>query len=355
MDESSLELIYSLVTSRVKILLLMSYRPQESTPKLNEIVEMDVATVHHVRLEALDFDSMVDYICDALHRRRREDDTVDRTSVLPLAEVAYKKTRGNAFYFSQLLLTLEKSKLIFFNWEANEWDYHLAEIQQTVLTHEDAETESELDVDFLVSRLRELPSDGQHLLKWASFVGDTFSWQTVKHLMTHSDSESDETPVPYMKRLRLKTKTKKKGNCRGRTFQSPMQPTKLGRRKRSIVLHSPRAILSTVYKPRSKKAILCRSTGTNSVDARPVLAGSHGAQQPNVTRRHPFQDCAIPYESAPCRQLYRVGPFAKMHEYRALLSKEMRTATFSSGRETVHGHRVRIPRRLPTTCLRSSC
>ena len=54
-----------------------------------------------------------------------------------------------------------------------------------------ADRDAELDINFLVNRLKELPLDGQRLLKWASFVGDTFSWNTVKHLMVHSDPESE--------------------------------------------------------------------------------------------------------------------------------------------------------------------
>ncbi|KAI8374713.1 uncharacterized protein BYT42DRAFT_577365 [Radiomyces spectabilis] len=186
-DESSLELLKSLVSSRIKILLLVSYRDQEVTPKLTEILESDSAIIHFMKIEALSFDSLVEYIGDALHRPRE----VCHDAVLPLAEIVYKKTRGNAFYISQLITALEKKKLIFFNWEANEWDYNISEVQQEVIADSDSEKEAELDISFLVDRLRELPMDGQRLLKWASFVGNTFSWNTVKSLMLQSDPESE--------------------------------------------------------------------------------------------------------------------------------------------------------------------
>ncbi|CAO3666661.1 unnamed protein product [Rhizopus stolonifer] len=186
-DEPSTELIESMISSRLKILIFMAYRDEEMTPSLDKLLNNDVAIFHYFRVDLLDMEAMVDYIGDTLHR------SVDtsRDSILPLAEVIYRKTRGNAFYTGQLLTTLEKKKLIFFNWEENEWDYNLLEIQQLVLTHEGTEREEELDIDFLVSRLRELPADGQRLLKWASFVGDTFSWNTVKYLMVHSDPDSE--------------------------------------------------------------------------------------------------------------------------------------------------------------------
>lgn len=186
-DEPSLELIESMIGSRLKILIFIAYRDQEVNESLEKLLSNDYATIRNIKVDALDFDSLVDYISDALHRPLE----VDRDTILPLAEIVYKKTRGNAFYTSQLLVTLEKKKMIFFNWEENEWDYNLADIQQAIMTHEGADRDAELDISFLVNRLKELPLDGQRLLKWASFVGDTFSWNTVKHLMVHSDPESE--------------------------------------------------------------------------------------------------------------------------------------------------------------------
>ncbi|EIE91775.1 hypothetical protein RO3G_16486 [Rhizopus delemar RA 99-880] len=186
-DEPSVELIETMIGSRLKILLFLAYRDEEITTELEKLLCNDTAVFHFYKVDLLDLESLVNYIGDALHRPL----DISRDSILPLAEIIYRKTRGNAFYTAQLLTTLEKKRLIFFNWEENEWDYNLADIQQLVLTNDGADRESELDISFLVSRLRELPLDGQRLLKWASFVGDTFSWNTVKYLMVHSDPDSE--------------------------------------------------------------------------------------------------------------------------------------------------------------------
>lgn len=186
-DEPSIELIESMIGARVKLLIFLAYRDDEVTPSLEKLLSNDIATFHMFKVDLLDFDSLVSYIGDALHRPIE----TSRDSILPLADIVYKKTRGNAFYTAQLLTALEKKKLIFFNWEENEWDYNLSDIQQIVLTNDEADRDAELDISFLVARLRELPADGQRLLKWASFVGDTFSWNTVKYLMSHSDPESE--------------------------------------------------------------------------------------------------------------------------------------------------------------------
>lgn len=186
-DEASIELIESMIGSKLKILIFLAYREDEITSPLEKLLSNDIASFHYFKVDLLDIESLVSYIGDTLHRPVE----TARDSILPLTEIIYKKTRGNAFYTAQLLTTLEKKKLIFFNWEENEWDYNLFDIQQLILTNDGADREAELDISFLVTRLRELPLDGQRLLKWASFVGDTFSWETVKYLMNHSDPDSE--------------------------------------------------------------------------------------------------------------------------------------------------------------------
>lgn len=186
-DDHSIEIIDSLIIAKVRILILVSYRDQEITPKLGEMLEKEAPCIEFIKVDALDTDSMVDFLCDTLHRSREE----NREDVVPLAEIIIKKTAGNAFYTAQLLRTLERKKLIFFNWERNEWDFDLEKIQDG--TSYSVQANMQLDVSFMVARLKELSRDSQQVLKWASFVGDTFSWTTVKTLMESSDAADDSS------------------------------------------------------------------------------------------------------------------------------------------------------------------
>lgn len=186
-DDHSIEIIDSLIIAKVRILILVSYRDQEITPKLGEMLEKEASCIEFIKVDALDTDSMVDFLCDTLHRPRDE----DRQDVVPLAEIIIKKTAGNAFYTAQLLRTLERKKLIFFNWERNEWDFDLEKIQDG--TSYSVQANMQLDVSFMVARLKELSRDSQQVLKWASFVGDTFSWTTVKTLIQSSDAADDSS------------------------------------------------------------------------------------------------------------------------------------------------------------------
>ncbi|KAI8138755.1 hypothetical protein BJV82DRAFT_673294 [Fennellomyces sp. T-0311] len=175
-DDPSLELIEALIMSRVHMLMFVSYRDQEMTTKLVELLESKIANVQFIKVEPLSMDSLTDFISDALHRPR---DTNYKSELLPFASVVYRKTQGNAFFTAQLLQTLERKKLIYFNWEKNYWDYDLREVEDATLFG----NSRQLDASFMVARLRELPRAGQSLLKWASFVGDTFSWKMIKDLM----------------------------------------------------------------------------------------------------------------------------------------------------------------------------
>ncbi|KAI8140084.1 hypothetical protein BJV82DRAFT_715928 [Fennellomyces sp. T-0311] len=177
-DDPSLELMESLIMARVNILVFISYRDQEITAKLSQLLQNKIADMHLIKIDALSMDPLIDFICDTLHRPRDS----DRESIIPLANIIFRKTQGNAFYTTQLMQTLERKKLIYFNWEKNAWDYGLREIEEaSIFDH--ANMDSQLDVSFMIARLRELSPAGQSFLKWASYVGDTFTWETVKSLM----------------------------------------------------------------------------------------------------------------------------------------------------------------------------
>ncbi|KAG2223954.1 hypothetical protein INT45_013411, partial [Circinella minor] len=191
-DDPSLELLESLILSRVRLLIFIAYRDQEVTEKLAELLKTKFANVHFIQIEALGMDPLIDFICDTLHRPR----DVNRDDIIPFAEIIYKRTKGNAFYVAQLLRTLERKKLIFYDWESNQWRYDLREVEDATMLDDNDSFDSQ-QLDFMVARLRELPSIGRSILKWASFVGDTFSWDTVKNLMINNEDNNESDDDDY--------------------------------------------------------------------------------------------------------------------------------------------------------------
>ncbi|KAI9245237.1 hypothetical protein BDA99DRAFT_290142 [Phascolomyces articulosus] len=181
-DEPSLELMESLITARVQLLIFMSYRDQEITKQFTDhVIGNKVADTHLICVEALGMNPLIDFICDTLHRPRE--------TITPLAEIIYSRTRGNIFYATQLLQTLERKKLIFYDWKKNEWNFNLQEINDATML-DDNDTFDTQQLEFMVGRLRELPRAGRAILKWASFIGDSFTWNTVQNLILDYNDEN---------------------------------------------------------------------------------------------------------------------------------------------------------------------
>ncbi|KAI8329760.1 hypothetical protein BC941DRAFT_476131 [Chlamydoabsidia padenii] len=191
-DEASIELLDSLIAARLDLLVIVTYRTSEHSSMISTLLSNDHSVVNYVKLENMDQPALMDLIRTTMHRHKE----LDLVLLTPLVDFISKKTKGNPFYACQLLTTLEKKGLIYFTWEQCRWEYNLQEIEKALL-HEMVETSEDINIEFLVRRLRELPPDGQRFLKWAAFIGDKFSYETVRHLMmddTTRDICSDMEP-----------------------------------------------------------------------------------------------------------------------------------------------------------------
>ncbi|KAI9275768.1 hypothetical protein BDA99DRAFT_496416 [Phascolomyces articulosus] len=178
-DDNSLELLGFLVkTSKIKLLMFISYREQEVTPKLAKLLEEGALNVQSLEAEAFDMESIVDFLCDALHRTKDTNYAI----LQPFANTLMEKTGGSPFYVTHFVQAMESKKYIYFNWSTNQWDFDLEKIQERTQYFLPTENHK-LDIWFMVNRLRELSANCQEILKWASFFGNTFSWTTLKNVM----------------------------------------------------------------------------------------------------------------------------------------------------------------------------
>ncbi|KAI9497057.1 hypothetical protein BDB00DRAFT_868895 [Zychaea mexicana] len=184
-DDASIELLESLISARLNFLVIITYRRSELSESVNKLLQNENAAVTHVKLDNLEKDALMDLVRTPMHRNEE----IDSVLLTPLVDFIYQKTRGNPFYVCQLLTTLEKKGLLYFTWEQQgRWEYNLQEIEKALLS-EMGEKNQDIDVEFLVRRLKELPRDGRKFVKWASFIGNNFSFETVRHLMM--DCEND--------------------------------------------------------------------------------------------------------------------------------------------------------------------
>ncbi|KAF7723675.1 hypothetical protein EC973_001766 [Apophysomyces ossiformis] len=184
-DEASIELLESLIGAKLNLLVILSYRKDELSKSVSKLLSNENSVVSFVKVDNLDQPALMDLVQTAMHRHQE----IDTFLLSPLVDFIYKKTRGNPFYVCQLLVTLEKKGLLYFTWDQCRWEYNLQEIEKALM-HEMGDTSEDIDIEFLVRRLKELPRDGRKFLKWASFIGNNFSFETVRHLMTECDDKN---------------------------------------------------------------------------------------------------------------------------------------------------------------------
>ncbi|RUS27373.1 AAA ATPase domain-containing protein, partial [Jimgerdemannia flammicorona] len=167
-DESSLDLIASLVAAKIKMIIIVTFRDKEvSREKMASIFDSEYARVTYIKLEPLDITSLTEFVVATLHR--------DKDTVLPMVELIQRRTRGNPLYARQLILCMKKRDIIYFDRENKKWEYDLGAMKEMLGPDGGGGggtvDEADVDVDFLVDHLRELPLDAQKFLKWASLIG----------------------------------------------------------------------------------------------------------------------------------------------------------------------------------------
>ncbi|CEP10830.1 hypothetical protein [Parasitella parasitica] len=186
-DEASIELLDSLISAKLNFLVILTYRKNEVSSLITKLLRNEDSIVSYIKIENLDQTALMELVRTTMHRLEE----IDLALLTPLVEFIYKRTHGNPFYACQLLMTLEKKNIIYFTWEKTRWEYNLQEIDKALLLYMKEDNNGDMDIAFLVQRLEELPRDGRRFLKWASFVGNSFSYETVRNLMMENQDMDD--------------------------------------------------------------------------------------------------------------------------------------------------------------------
>lgn len=112
--------------------------------------------------------------------------------VIPLAAVIQSKTAGNPFYMREMLDSCHRKHCIYYDYKENGWCYDIDKIFKLF------ETKSfyhNLDIEFITTRLNELPAASRSILAWASLLGHSFSFELVQRLLSGEFDYDDSTPV----------------------------------------------------------------------------------------------------------------------------------------------------------------
>ena len=137
--------------------------------------------INTIVLTPLELEDVIELVGDTLSIDLNGD---DRSKLEPLAKLLYEKTQGNPFFLTQLIKSLHRDGLLTFDYDVQEWQWNIIEIQQQTITDN--------IVDLMVNKLRQLPEETQTILQLASCIGNTFDLQTISTVSQKSPSQALE-------------------------------------------------------------------------------------------------------------------------------------------------------------------
>ncbi|SEM92544.1 Predicted ATPase [Stigmatella aurantiaca] len=169
-DLASLQLIQQVLSQPdfLTVQWIGAYRDNEVSPShpltlvLNEVSKAG-ARITRIGLEPLSLTQVEQLIGDTLPGVRQD-------MAIPLSVLVHEKTGGNPFFLLQWMVTLNQDGLLVRE-PGGGWRWDAASVQ--------AKGYSDNVVDFMVGKLRQLPSGSQHLLRLAACVGNDFSLQML--------------------------------------------------------------------------------------------------------------------------------------------------------------------------------
>jgi len=195
-DDESLELINQIISVRLKLMLIITYRPEDmsfdtvqkllSTPKSDDFPTRGPGgpATTKIALTPLREEDIVRYVSATL--------SLPKEQVLPLALVIQSKTAGNPFYMREMLSAGHRKKCIWYDYVAGQWRYDLDRLFDQFQGEQDYDV---LDTNFITRRLSELPAASRSILAWAALLGQTFSFELICKLMEghrYAEDPSDD-------------------------------------------------------------------------------------------------------------------------------------------------------------------
>ncbi|KAK4101472.1 hypothetical protein N658DRAFT_507051 [Parathielavia hyrcaniae] len=197
-DDESLDLITQIVGTRLKLMLIITYRPEEmsfetvrnilSPAKSDDSSRTGAPAITRLTLMPLGEEDIVRYVSTTL--------SLPKEQVLPLALVIQSKTAGNPFYMREMLSAGHRKKCIWYDYIAGHWTYDLDKLFDQFKGEQDYDV---LDTAFITRRLSELPAASRSILAWAALLGQTFSFELICKLMDaqqHADDCSESPGQP---------------------------------------------------------------------------------------------------------------------------------------------------------------
>ncbi|MGO9014498.1 MAG: response regulator [Dissulfurispiraceae bacterium] len=188
-DQASLQLIEFIMNdpSAGFLLLIGAYRDnevEEGHPLMItlESIRKTRTLVNRIILSPLSINHISQLITESLHCTDDE--------AMELTGLCYQKTHGNPFFLNQFLQTLYREGLIEFDGEHRRWRWEMGKLREQDIT--------ENVVDFMVGKIRKLPPATQHILEYASCIGNQFDLRTLSIISGELYSETARRLLPAL-------------------------------------------------------------------------------------------------------------------------------------------------------------
>jgi len=185
-DSATLKLIQSLMTdNQTKHLLFIgAYRDNEVNPahplmQMVESIENSGTIVNQIVLSGLSLEHVTQLLCETLNW---EDKIEGSPNIKELAALLWYKTGGNPFFLTQMLQTLEREKLLTFNFAQGKWHWNIQQILSLGITDLSV-------VELVASNICQQPPLTQELLKLAACIGDRFGLDVLATTSKRSPSQ----------------------------------------------------------------------------------------------------------------------------------------------------------------------
>ncbi|KAI1344006.1 putative histidine kinase HHK1p [Xylariaceae sp. FL0016] len=182
-DDESLELITQVVAARLKMVLIVTYRPEEMLPEkahkvlspaeTEEQPKSSIPKITRIVLSPLTENEILQYVSTTLCRPKED--------VVSLALVIQSKTAGNPFYIREMLNACYRKKCIWYDYRESRWLFDLDWLFEQFQGEHDYDV---LNNDFITRRLSELPSASRSILAWAALLGNSFSFELICQLLS---------------------------------------------------------------------------------------------------------------------------------------------------------------------------
>ncbi|KAK9769316.1 putative Hsp90-like protein [Seiridium cardinale] len=191
-DSESLELITQMIAARLKMVVIITFRPDEiSRERVQRILQPADNEEHpkssgprisRIVLSPLNETEIIQFVASTICRPPEE--------AAPLALVIQSKTAGNPFYMREMLHACYRSQCIWYDHIESRWCYDLDKLFEQFKGEHGYDV---LDNDFITHRLGELPPTSRSILAWASLIGNSFSFDLISQLLSGEFDFVDET------------------------------------------------------------------------------------------------------------------------------------------------------------------